>query len=545
MDDKKLFEFQKKQIQVLREEKAAAMEALDLASSLATFSVHSHDKPERKDLLREICSRANRMISFKMAAIYLVDESTQDFFPAFSAPPNNAKTLDREVQSLIGDQSFAFALQAEGPVFFLNEDKTAHLLLHVLSTQSRVRGMFVGLLSQGKEFILDTTLKLFSVVMLSAAHALENLEFQEFMRNHTAELDRKVKERTRELTEASKRLRKTVEGMQAGVVLIEGESQRIVDANPMALKMIGRTRDEVLGGQCNTYFCPALKNKCPVLDLGQEVDSAERVMISKGGQEIPILKTVSKVLVGGKLHLVESFIDITQQKKFTKLKEDVERIMRHDLKTPLNGIINLPDIIISEGDNLTDSQREDLELIQSSGYKLLKMINMSLDIYKMETNNYKYSPAPQDLMIIIRSVLRDQAENFRAKAIEVVIQLNGARTTTETTLMISCEELLVYSLLSNLLKNAIEASEFRDSIALEIELWQGMVILSITNSGLIPEDIRETIFDKYVTSGKVGGTGLGTYSAKLIAETMGGSIECASSENEGTTMVVSIPHQPV
>ncbi len=155
MDDKKLFEFQEKQIQVLREEKAAAMEALDLASSLATFSIHSHDKQESKNLLREICSRANRMISFKMAAIYLVDESTQDFIPAFSAPPSNAKALNREVQGLIGDQSFAFALQAEGPIFFLNEDKTSHLLLHTLSTQSRVRGMFVGLLSQGKELILE------------------------------------------------------------------------------------------------------------------------------------------------------------------------------------------------------------------------------------------------------------------------------------------------------------------------------------------------------------------------------------------------------
>jgi two-component system sensor histidine kinase/response regulator len=51
--------------------------------------------------------------------------------------------------------------------------------------------------------------------------------------------------------------------------------------------------------------------------------------------------------------------------------------------------------------------------------------------------------------------------------------------------------------------------------------------------------MHSTFFEKYTTSGKKGGTGLGTYSAKLIAETQGGRISMDSSEEKGTTIKIT------
>jgi len=53
--------------------------------------------------------------------------------------------------------------------------------------------------------------------------------------------------------------------------------------------------------------------------------------------------------------------------------------------------------------------------------------------------------------------------------------------------------------------------------------------------------VREHFFDKYATAGKSGGTGLGTYSARLMAYTMGGDISFETSAEHGTTLTVRFP----
>jgi signal transduction histidine kinase len=57
----------------------------------------------------------------------------------------------------------------------------------------------------------------------------------------------------------------------------------------------------------------------------------------------------------------------------------------------------------------------------------------------------------------------------------------------------------------------------------------------------VPEEIRDRFFEKYTTAGKATGTGLGTYSARLIAETHGGSVHLETSEETGTTVSVHLP----
>lgn len=100
--------------------------------------------------------------------------------------------------------------------------------------------------------------------------------------------------------------------------------------------------------------------------------------------------------------------------------------------------------------------------------------------------------------------------------------------------------MLLYPMLANLIKNAVEASPEGDRITISLTNGDSAVI-SIHNKGTVPEDVRDRFFEKYATSGKTGGTGLGTYSAKLIAETLGGRIGFDSSEGNGTTVTVVFP----
>ncbi len=543
MEDQKLIDHQAQQIQVLREEKDAALEALDLASSLRVFLSSSESESLQTLLLGDICARASQMVAFKTTAIYLVDENTQDFILSYVGTEGpDAHKLEQEVQELIKDQSFAFAIQSGKLTFYLDSSRSKYIALHVLQTPSRVHGMFAGLLAVNKDDILDITLKLFSVVMLASAHALENFIIHNFMRKHNSELEKQVEFRTQELQELGERLQITIDGMQAGVTLIDLSTKKIVYANRMALKMIGASKDDIIGKQCHGCICPSSQEGCPLQGKNFEVDNFECTLQTKDGRELPILKSASKIKIKDKEHLVESFVDISQQKKFATLKEDVERIMRHDLKTPLNGIIGLPDIMLMD-EGLSSTHREYLEYIKSSGYKLLNMINLSHDLYKMELGTYDYQPTSHDLLSSVRLVVSDLMDRVASKKLTVTLYLDEKEVDDNTHFKIMCEELLVYSMLSNLITNAVDASPTEERVSINIQRFPDEFILSIHNQGAIPEQIRETFFEKYVTGGKVGGTGFGTYSALLIAETMGGTIYFTTSEEDGTTIFVKMPHE--
>src|SRR5262249_4542477 len=103
------------------------------------------------------------------------------------------------------------------------------------------------------------------------------------------------------------------------------------------------------------------------------------------------------------------------------------------------------------------------------------------------------------------------------------------------------EELLCYSLLANLLKNAVEASSEGATVAVTFGRQLEGVLIDIHNDGAVPAAIRDRFFEKYATVGKAGGTGLGTYSARLMARVQAGDITMKSSDDEGTTLSVWLP----
>ena len=79
--------------------------------------------------------------------------------------------------------------------------------------------------------------------------------------------------------------------IQAGVIIIDVERHEIVDVNEAAAKLIGASKERIIGRICHKYVCPADKGKCPITDLKQVIDNSERTLIDINGKTIPI-KTV-------------------------------------------------------------------------------------------------------------------------------------------------------------------------------------------------------------------------------------------------------------
>ena len=223
-----------------------------------------------------------------------------------------------------------------------------------------------------------------------------------------------------------------------------------------------------------------------------------------------------------------------------KLREEVESITRHDLKNPLSGIFTGIDYLLRIGE-IDDDQRTTLELMSQSAHKMLGMINSSLDLFKMEQGLYRLHPEPVDVFPLIRGVTHELRDSIKRKRLAVNVSFNSEPVSLTSTCRLKGEQLLCYSMLANLILNAIEASPPESSVEITILQSDKQVIIKIKNDSAVPEKIRPVFFDKFVTDGKKRGTGLGTYSAKLMVETMNGQISMQSGIDDTTSIAITLP----
>jgi len=114
-----------------------------------------------------------------------------------------------------------------------------------------------------------------------------------------------------QISQSEERFRGIWESIQAGIILVDAKTHTIIAANPEAQRMTGFSENEMNGHLCHKFICPAEQGKCPISDLGLKVDRAERVLLSRDGNKIPVLKTVTEMQVGAEKYYIENFIDIT------------------------------------------------------------------------------------------------------------------------------------------------------------------------------------------------------------------------------------------
>jgi PAS domain S-box-containing protein len=221
-----------------------------------------------------------------------------------------------------------------------------------------------------------------------------------------------------------------------------------------------------------------------------------------------------------------------------RLREEVERMSRHDLKTPLNSVVAMARLL-REGDRVAPEDAELLGTIERAGYRILNMVNLSLDLFRMETGAYEFEPRAVDVGEVVRRVAADLESQAASKNIDVRVRANGVSAATQEVL-VRGDELLCYSMFANLVKNAIEASPVGGTVSILLSRQDDAVLACVHNPGAVPEAIRGRFFQKYATTGKSAGLGLGTYSASLMARVQEGELSLDTSEEGGTTLAVRL-----
>jgi len=223
--------------------------------------------------------------------------------------------------------------------------------------------------------------------------------------------------------------------------------------------------------------------------------------------------------------------NVALQKALVTL-EDVERIARHDLKTPLASVAAAPAMLRALR---PASAREEtiLGMIENAAHHALSLVNLSLDLYRMETGTYQLHPVAVDLSALVNTVAQHLGVHAASKT--VVIAVTGAEQPTWAVGEVS----LCYSIIANIAKNAIEAAPDHSTVQITLHA-SPEVRLVMHNSGAVPQDMRDRFFEKYASSGKAQGTGLGTYSSHLLSRVQGGSLTMETSDTLGTTLTLTL-----
>ncbi len=252
----------------------------------------------------------------------------------------------------------------------------------------------------------------------------------------------------------------------------------------------------------------------------------------------PVDPTILKARLSTHLMLSKMLADLKRQNAVmidnAQLREDVDRMTQHDLKSPLTVALQGAHALLT-GEPLSPAQQEKLEMIQQAAGNALEMINRTFDLYRIESGNYQPKLESFDLGALLSEVTQHVEMAFAGKQVAIVFP-------AEIEEQCLGERSLCYSLFSNLLKNAVEASPEGEQVTIEAAPGYQSVHVVINNAGEVPAAMRECFFEKYTTMGKEGGTGLGTYSAKLMAELQGGGIVMGS--DGGHTRLTVTLRQP-
>lgn len=222
--------------------------------------------------------------------------------------------------------------------------------------------------------------------------------------------------------------------------------------------------------------------------------------------------------------------------------------MSHELRTPLNAIMGMASLLLLD-ENLTSEQEESVEIIKSSGERLLSLINDILDLSKLEKGNAELKDLPLDLHECIDESIDQVTIAAHKKGLNLACAIN-----TITPRMIRGDPVRLRQILGNLLDNAIKfterggvlvlvSSEFFDS---EYE-----VHFAIQDTGIgVPEDRMDRLFKSFSQvddsiSRKYEGAGLGLAVSKSLVETMGGRIWAESDIEKGSTFHFTIRAKPI
>lgn len=224
-----------------------------------------------------------------------------------------------------------------------------------------------------------------------------------------------------------------------------------------------------------------------------------------------------------------------------KVKDRVLTNTSHELRTPLNGIIGLSEVMLQgDSDNMTDSMRSSIKLIQSSGEQLALVVNDILDLAQIKSDRFTPKLSQFNLTTLVSEVISVCQPLADKKGIDLVVD------NYLTEVQIVSDHSRLRQILFNVVGNAIKFTA-QGYVQIQLDNVEGEVNITVSDTGIgIPEANLERVFKGFeqVNSGDSRaeqGSGLGLAISRGLAEALGGSLTLHSVLGDGTQVNINLP----
>ncbi|MEM9271960.1 MAG: ammonium transporter [Cyanobacteria bacterium P01_F01_bin.143] len=275
----------------------------------------------------------------------------------------------------------------------------------------------------------------------------------------------------------------------------------------------------------------------PFTEIGQVANRYNQVIDSLESSSLKLKNFNAELEKEVQQRTAELSIAKTQAEKANQAKSRFLANMSHELRTPLNAVLGFTQLM-SRDSNLTTKQKENLNIINSSGKHLLSLINEILDLSKIESGQMTFNANIFDLP----SLLNTLEQTFRLKAEDKGIELI-VKYASDLPQFVETDEQKLRQVLMNLLSNAIKFTKKGQVILRMSAISKGAKLTTIncevedTGYGIAPEELKN-IFEPFVqtSSGRETqkGTGLGLAISRKFVQLMGGEITITSMLDQGT-----------
>ncbi|WP_242396330.1 sensor histidine kinase [Anaeromyxobacter oryzisoli] len=353
-------------------------------------------------------------------------------------------------------------------------------------------------------------------------------------------------------TRSAAELDAVLAAIPAGIAVFDSEL-RILRANVAAREVVGipdpgrdTTASERIQalGLLGADGRPLPREDCPVVRaLRGETVAAEtyaRTPATPGGRPRWVTMSAAPVVEpsGGGSDVVAAVFDVTREHELLEMREDLLRMVSHDLRTPLQAVLTHAHLIRRAAD-VPPAVAERAEAIVRTSERMGRMLQDLSEMVLLESGHLTLSRVPLDVPAFLREVL----ERLSAPLPPDRIRLRAAGDAPPVLADPARLERVVVNLLSNALKYSPAGAPVEVSV---VAASGDAVEIEVADQGVgIPQEILPRIFDRFyrVSDGRrqPEGLGLGLYIARLLVDAHGGRIAVDSAPGRGSRFVVRLP----
>ena len=241
--------------------------------------------------------------------------------------------------------------------------------------------------------------------------------------------------------------------------------------------------------------------------------------------------TVSPIVLNSHVYMIMFLNDISHEKR----RKALERIFFHDILNKVTSLKGLLDII------KPDFKKTKFSELYSTAKLIIDDMTSEIvaqhQLVAAENGELEVNLSIIELSELIHRVVSQAELYIGLSGIKIEVEMEDER------IKIISDSMLLNRIITNMVKNAIEASNNNDTVTIKTSSSENTITIAVHNKSYIPEEVQLQIFHRsFSTKGE--DRGLGTYSIKLLTEHyLKGKVYFQSSEKTGTTFYIKIPVQ--